>query len=83
MGRSVPRARADIETNVGTDVEGPRLAQLRCSASPGHAIPASSFQIERIQYQLAWWLGRNSLHNQPSQLPSGNANVLSVKNNYK
>ena len=42
MGRGVPRAGADIETNVGTDVEGPRttsLLSLTWSRDPGLQLP--------------------------------------------
>ena len=42
MGRSVPRAWADIETNVGTDVEGPRttsLLSLTWSRDPSLQLP--------------------------------------------
>ena len=42
MGRSVPRAGADIETNVDTDVEGPRttsLLSLTWSRDPSLQLP--------------------------------------------
>ena len=42
MGRSVPGARDDIETNVGTDVEGPRatsLLSLTWSRDPSLQLP--------------------------------------------
>jgi len=71
VGRGVPRARTDIETNV-TDVEGPRTTSLLSrtwSRDPGLRHPDR-------EVQLAWWLGSNCL-------PSGNANVPSVKNYYK